>query len=186
MNPILLSFSWPHSAVSAVCFGPSCYPSGFLASFNQQKLIRGQTRNSGKALQGPLLQWRGARGTRTNRSPRGASLFLTQDEGRGVTRGQAGGGMAQVVCPPLNQWCFVQGNALQQAAFAPGSFKCGDWVFGSLCILCPEFTLIVHAHSYFQSHIVSLYFVAGGEVCHVRALQHRVPGPRSVSILVHL
>ena len=37
--------------------------------------------------------------------------------------------------------------------------------FGLFVSLCPECELTAHAHSYFWSHTVSLYFVAGGEVC---------------------
>ena len=42
-------------------YQPWWYRPGFLAFLNKQKLTRGQTRNSGKALLGPLLQQWGAR-----------------------------------------------------------------------------------------------------------------------------
>ena len=81
-----------------------------------------------------------------------------------------GGGMfSTLVLLPTPCFCFW--------LFRNGS--CG--FFWSLCILCPEFELTAHAHSYFWSHTVSLYFVAGGEVCsgtNNAAPQQRVSGPR--------
>ena len=76
----------------------------------------------------------------------------------------------------------VVGEGGRQAVpcFCSWLFQSGSWVFLSLCIFCPEFVPTVHARSYFQSHMVSLYFVAGGEVCpgeSIAALQQRVPGP---------
>ena len=59
-------------------------PTRVLAFPNQPKLIRGQTRNSGKALLGPLLQQWGVR--TNNRFPCSlgeaeVTLFLTWGEG---------------------------------------------------------------------------------------------------------
>lgn len=49
--------TFPWSSIKWLCYQP-----GFLASFlNQQKLIRGQKRNSGKAFLRSLLQQRGAK-----------------------------------------------------------------------------------------------------------------------------
>ena len=58
------------------------------------------------------------------------------------------------------------------------------WKLGflvSLYLLGAEFAPVVPAGSYFESHTVSLYLVAPGEVCpgaSIAALQQRVPGPR--------
>ena len=89
-------------------------------------------------------------------------------------RGQAGG-VAQVVCPPLRWWC-VQG-ACAVPCLCSRIFKSGSWVFWSLCIFCPEFAPTLHACSYFHSHTVSLYFVAGGEMC--AGASTAAKGPRS-------
>ena len=43
----------------------------------------------------------------------------------------------------------------------------------------------MHAYSYFQSHTVSLYFVARGEVCpgaNMAALQHGAPRPSLLNV----
>ena len=57
-------------------------------------------------------------------------------------------------------------------------FKSGSWVFlVSLYLLGPEFAPTAHARSYFLSHIVSLYFVAQGEV--YPGASTAAKGPRS-------
>ena len=78
-------------------------------------------------------------------------------EDRDVSRGQVGGVAYLVVCPPL-RWCWVLGHAFALR---------GSWIFWSLCIVCPESAITAHADSYFSSHIVSLYFIVGGEVVQV-------------------
>ena len=61
------------------------------------------------------------------------------------------------------RWCSVQ-RACAVPCFFSRLFRSGSWVFWSLCIFCPAFAPTAHAHSYFQSHIVPSYFVAGGKV----------------------
>lgn len=68
---------------------------------------------------------------------------------------------------------------MQYPVFALGSYEVASGVsvsvFGG-----PEFAPSVHACSYFPSHTVCLYFVAGEEVysgASGAALQERVPGP---------
>ena len=61
------------------------------------------------------------------------------------------------------RWCSVQ-RACAVPCFFSRLFRSGSWVFWSLCIFCPAFAPTAHAHSYFQSRIVPLYFVAGGKV----------------------
>ena len=82
---------------------------------NQQKLIRSQTKNSGKALLGPLLQ-QGEQKQVTGSLPRSLRVVrvrVVQGSGRGV---------AQVVC--LSPWwCYV-----------------GFWSFCILFIICPNCT----------------------------------------------
>jgi len=58
---------------------------------------------------------------------------------------------------------LCRGHAQYPAVFSR-LFRSGSWVFWSLCIFCPAFAPTAHAHSYFQSRIVPLYFVAGGKV----------------------
>ena len=77
----------------------------FLAFLSQQKLIRGQTRNSGKALLGSLLQRRGRENKQqipllAHSMKEGDSLIPYMGQGSVVSRSQAGG-LAQMVCPPL-------------------------------------------------------------------------------------
>ena len=69
-------------------------PTRVLGLLNEQKLIRGQTRISSKALLGPLLQQGGVKTSKyplLAHSPTGASWFLIWGEDRGVSRGPAGG-----------------------------------------------------------------------------------------------
>ena len=64
-----------------------------LGLLDQQKLIKGQARNSGKALTGPLLQWDQLTGSLASllAEQGGMSWFLNWGEGRGVSKGGAGG-----------------------------------------------------------------------------------------------
>ena len=68
-----------------------------MAFFNQQKLIRGQTINSGKALfrapvaQGPVKTSNRCPCSLPNGAGGGGNLFLTWGEGRNGSRGQARG-----------------------------------------------------------------------------------------------
>ena len=83
----------------------TCYWPGFLASLINRKLTRDQTRNSGKALLGPLLQ-QGEREQATGSLAcsfslsGGTSLFLILGEGRGVSRNRLEGWL---------RWYWVQG-----------------------------------------------------------------------------
>ena len=115
-------------------------PTRVLGLLNQQKLIRGQQRNPGKALLGPVLQqgdWE-----QTTRS-----LVCSFPEGRGRQAcslyGVRGG-----VCPGLRpEGCLrwfahplgVQG-ACSVPCFCSKLFKSFHWDFG-LCIFCPGFAL---------------------------------------------
>ena len=170
-------------------------PARVFGLLNQQKLIRGQTRNSGKALLGPLLQ-QGGSGNKQQvpllvRSPGGqgvVSLFLIWGEGRGVARGPARG-VAQVFCPPLRWWC-VQGACVQYPAFAPDALllfqALQKWQLGFLVSLyllsriCPN----CQARSYFQSHTVFFVFFLLEERCvQVQALQHCSKGSQVLACL---
>ena len=61
------------------------------------------------------------------------------------------------------RWCSVQ-RACAVPCFFSRLFRSGSRHFWSLCIFCPALAPTVHSHSYFQSHIVSLYFVVRGKV----------------------
>ena len=98
----------------------------------------------------------------------GRSLFPTWVEGRGMSRGWAGG-VAWVVCPPLRLWC-VQG-ACPVPCFCSRLFKSGILDFWSLCILCPELAPTAHTCIYF-SPIQFLCILLLKERCvQVQALQ---------------
>ena len=67
---------------------------------------------------------------------------------------------------------------MQYPVFALGSYEVASGVLVSV-FGGPEFAPSVHACSYFPSHTVCLYFVAGEEVysgASGAALQERVPG----------
>ena len=69
-------------------------PRRILGLLNQQKWIRGQTRNSGKTLTGPLLQQRRVRGQKILASllPEvRVRLFLIWGKGSSMSRGGLGG-----------------------------------------------------------------------------------------------
>ena len=73
---------------------------------------------------------------------------------------------------------MCRGHA-QYPVFALGSYQVASGVLVSV-FWGPEFAPSVHACSYFPSHIVCLYFVAGEEVysgASSVAQQERVPGP---------
>ena len=84
---------------------------GFLTFPNQQQLIRGQTRNSGRFLLGPLLQQGvGEKASSSNLTPSprrwGMSWFPAWNPSRGVSKDWAKE-VAQVVCRPF-WWCCMQ------------------------------------------------------------------------------
>ena len=127
--------TWDHS---------HCYWSGFVVFLNEQKLPRGQTRNSGKVLsqqqgvsknkeQIPLLA-----------PQQEASWFLSWVEGRGMSRAWAGG-VAYVVCPPcLLGWLQRGINSILLLLLKPWfcSLFCswlfrGSWVFYLIVSYCP-------------------------------------------------
>lgn len=149
-------------------------PARVLGLLNQQKLIRGQTRNSSKALLEPCY----SSGSENKQqvplliSQVGVSVFLMWGEGRSVRRVWARG-MAQVACQRF-MWCCVQApdprllQALQK------------WHLGFL-VSCLEFAPSVHAYSSFQYHTISCYFVDRGDVCPGASM---VAGLRSQPVLV--
>ena len=92
----------------------------------------------------------------------GVSLFLIWGESRGLSRGWVRG-VAQIVCPPL-RYCCVQG-ACALPRCPSGLFKAAVGFFGLFVSFVQNLTQLLQACSYFSSHIVSLYFVAGGERC---------------------
>lgn len=61
--------------------------------------------------------------------------------------------------------CAVPSLYCQHSVFAPGSSKAAVGLFWSFCIfrfrICPNCSI----QCYFQSHIISLYFVTRGDVC---------------------
>ena len=148
-------------------------PTRVLGLLNQQKLTRGQT-NSGKALLEPQLQ-RGGEGEQTT----GTLACSLPEAGQacslyGMKVGVGLEGRLRWFAHPLGG-VVCRGHA-QYAAFAPGSSKVAVGFFCLLSRICPN----CNTCSYFQSRIISLYFVAPGEVCpgaSVAALQQRVPGP---------
>ena len=79
-------------------------PTRVFGLLNQQKLTRGQTRNSDKAFTRAPDAAKGGRDEQQVLllvgSLRWASLFLTQHEGRSMSRARARG-VASMVCPPL-------------------------------------------------------------------------------------
>ena len=78
--------------------------------------------------------------------------------------GQRGGFGVLPTSPPGGVVCLEHE---QHAAFAPNTLvllqALQKWQLGfwPLCIFCLAFAPAAHAHSYFQSHIVPLYFIAG-------------------------
>ena len=76
--------------------------------------------------------------------------------------------------------CAVPGFFCQHPVFAPGSSKAAAGLFWSFCIfwfrICPNCSM----HWYFQSHIVSLYFVARADVCPAASRAAKGPRPQPV------
>ena len=66
---------------------------------------------------------------------------------------------------------------LQPLVFAPSPLEVAIGLFGLSVSYCPEFSPTAFACSYFQSLIVSLYFIAVETFVQVQVLQQRVPGP---------
>ena len=113
-------------------------PTRVLELLNQQKLVRGQMRNSGKSLLGLVLEHEEAK--TGNRCPCllpelgrvGESSSLKWAADRRRTMGWARG-LASKVCPPLRQscmqvWCTVPCSGSPY-------FRVGSWVF-SLFVSC--------------------------------------------------
>ena len=147
-------------------------PTQVLWLFNQSQLVRGQRRTSGKALLALQLRAGGSKNKKQvlslapqNRGRAGwASSFLIWGEGRDVSRGQAGK-VAQVIYSPL---CGVEcwGHAqhpvlLPTPSFCSRIFRNGSWDFCLLVQNLPQ----LHMHHYFYSRIISLYFLAQGQMC---------------------
>ena len=169
-----------------------CYQPGFSAFPNQYKWTRGQTRNSGKAL---LRLWRLQEGVKTsNRFPctlseQGASWFLIWGEGSGCVQGSGRRAGLRVLPTPLVVLCARGMRSTLLLLLTPFLLSAlQKWLLGFLVFLylfVHNLPQLQHAHSYFQSLIVSLYFVAQGDICpgaSMAALQQRVPGPRPVSV----
>ena len=111
-------------------------------------------------------------------------------QGRSVSRGWAEGWLKRsahrslcgVACRGA---CTVPYICFQHSIFAPGSSDMAVGFFFLFCLFGLEFAPTVHAHSYFSSHIVSVCFVAQGELCpgaSIAVLLRSVPGPRPVSL----
>lgn len=66
--------------------------------------------------------------------------------------------------------------------FTSQLFRSGSVVFG-LFISCSDLAATVHTLSYSYSLIVSLYFVAVGDICPGVSSAVRVPGPKPQPVL---
>ena len=55
-------------------------------------------------------------------------------------------------------------------------FRSGSWFFSLFVSCCPQFAPTAHALSYFESHIVSLYLVAQGDICPGASTAGKGPG----------
>ena len=128
-----------------------CRP-GFLAFPNQQKLTRGQTRISGKALLGLLQAQEGAK--TSNRFPcslpeRGWACFL-----HGVRVGLCSGvgpeGWLRCFAHPLVVLCTrgVRSTRLLflTPCFCSVLFRSGSWVFCILSIICPNLLCVRYSY----------------------------------------
>lgn len=137
-------------------------PTRVLGLLNQQKLIRGQTRNSGKTLSGPLLkQSRGEQIPLLASSPQGTAVFPYREQGQEcvqglVRRGGVGGLPIAVVVSSAGGMCSTL-PLLPTPCLCSQLSRRGSWSFCILLsIICPKHT----SCGYFQSLVVSLYFVA--------------------------
>lgn len=66
-------------------------------------------------------------------------------------------------------------------AFALGSSEVAVGFLDFFVSSCPQFAPTAHVHSYFYSLIVSLYFIAPGDVClgvSIATTAAKDPGPR--------
>ena len=131
----------------------------------------------------------------------GASLFLMWGEGRGVSRGRAGG-VAWVFFSPL-RWCFVQGACAVPCfcswppAFAPGSSKGAVGFFGLFLSFvqnlpqhahsCPNMQCCPNMHTVIFSPIQFLCILLLEERCvQGQALQHCSKGSQVPACLIPL
>ena len=137
-------------------------PTRVLGLLNQQKLIRGQTRNSGKTLLGPLLQQsRGEQIILLAYSPKGGAVFPYREQGQEcvqglVRRGGLGGLPIAVVVLSAGGMCSTL-PLLPTPCLCSQISRRGSWSFCILLsIICPNCT----SCSYFQSLVFYLYFVA--------------------------
>ena len=153
---------------------------GALAFLNQQKFIRGQTRNSGKALLGPLLQQGGAKTSESfpcSLPKEGGRLVPYMGRGLGCVQGLAQRGYLGGL---PTSWVVLRAGGIHSTLFLFLALQ--KWWLGFVFFLScyPEFAPSAHACSYFQSLIISLYFVAQGDVCPGAspvALQRKGSGP---------
>ena len=174
-----------------------CYRPGFLAFPSQQKLTRGQTRNSGKALQGPLVS--AGRGKNKQHIPLLAcllpdgwvSLFLIWGGwGRGELGGRPGVRLEawlRCLAHPLGG-VECKGHA-QCPAMAPGTLlllqTLKKWRMGFFCLFVSFWPRICLNCARTQLFLVPYRFfvlLAGGEMCPgtgIAALEPIVPGLRS-------
>ena len=165
---------------SFLLFTVSLLPTRVLGLLNQQKLIRSQTGNSSKALLGPLLQQEGVR--TSNRFS--CCLLLGRCVCPGVRlEGGLGNLLTTQVVSCSGDMCTLP-LLLSTLCFCSRLFRSNSWVFWSLCIFCPKFDLTAHACSYFQSCIVSLYFVLEERCVQVGALQHCSKGSQVPDYLI--
>ena len=122
---------------------------GFLAFLNQWRLIRGQTRNSGKASMGPLHQQRGVKTSDTF-----PCSFPEEGWAGSSYRVRVG------VCPGVGserclRWLAhpwggveLQGSCAVPC-FCSWLFRSGSWVLGLFVSCCPEFVPSSQVHGYF-------------------------------------
>ena len=92
------------------------------------------------------------------------------------------GGMGCVFCPPL--WrCLVHGPCILPS-FCSQYLRRDSWAFAFLYLVAHHLPQLRMLCSYFQSLIVSLYFVAQRDFCPGTHTAIKVPGPRSKPVLI--
>ena len=107
-------------------------------------------------------------------SPEGVNWSLKWGEDRGKMVGWAGG-MGCVFCPPL--WrCLVHGPCILPS-FCSQYLRRDSWAFAFLYLVVHHLPQLRMLCSYFQSLIVSLYFVAQRDFC--PGTHTAIKGPRS-------
>ena len=124
-------------------------PRRILGLLNQQKVIRGQTRNSGKFLMGPLQQQRGVREQTTLASslPE-VRLFLIWDKGSSVSRSGLGGLPTHqvVLCTRRMHSRLLLLQALQQWQLG---FLVFFYLLSRICPNCVSMQLFLVPYNFF-------------------------------------